>query len=295
MTDILITGGQGQVGIELAALAWPDGVKLHVPARAELDLTDAGSVRGYFAGKSFAAVINPAAYTAVDKAEGEIGEAFAVNALGPALLAEATKAAGTPLIHISTDYVFDGSKNGVYNEEDPINPLGVYGASKEAGEQAVRSGNPRSVILRTAWVVSPHRQNFIKTMLRVGAERPVLRVVNDQHGCPTSAADIAEAVSTIALRLIADSRAPTGTYHFVNAGETTWWGLAQQVFGQAKSLGGPSPTVEPITTEEYPTPAKRPKNSRLSTAKLNADFAIHPRPWQAAVDEIVGKLIAAPA
>jgi dTDP-4-dehydrorhamnose reductase len=275
MTDILITGGQGQVGIELAALAWPEPVRLHVPARAELDLTSAESVRAFFAGRSFAAVINPAAYTTVDKAEREIGEAFAVNALGPALLAEATKATGTPLVHISTDYVFDGSKDGVYVEEDPVNPL----------------GNPRSVILRTAWVVSPHRQNFIKTMLRVGAERPVLRVVDDQHGCPTSAMDIAAAVSTIALRLIADAGAPTGTYHFVNAGETTWWGLAQQVFDKAKSLGGPRPTVEPITTEEYPTPAKRPKNSRLSTAKLTADFAIYPRPWQAAMDEIVGKLI----
>jgi dTDP-4-dehydrorhamnose reductase len=292
MSDILITGGQGQVGIELAALAWPDDITLHVPGRAELDLTSPDSVRAYFAGKSFAAIVNPAAYTAVDKAESEIGAAFAVNALGPALLAEAAKAAGTPIVHISTDYVFDGAKDGLYSESDPVSPLGVYGASKEAGEQAVRSGFARAVILRTAWVVSPHRGNFIKTMLRLGAERPALSVVDDQHGCPTSAADIAEAVSKIALRLIADSAAPTGTYHFVNAGDTTWYGLARLVFGAAETFGGPKPLVKAITTAEYPTPARRPANSRLATAKLSADFGIHPRPWQAATDEIVGKLLA---
>jgi dTDP-4-dehydrorhamnose reductase len=295
MTDILITGGQGQVGIELAALVWPDDVSLHVPTRAELDLTSADSVRAYFAGKSFAAVINPAAYTAVDKAESEIGAAFAVNALGPALLAEAVKAAGTPIVHISTDYVFDGSKDGAYDEDDPVRPLGVYGASKEAGEQAIRSASARSVILRTAWVVSPHRGNFVKTMLRLGAERPVLRVVDDQHGCPTSAADIADAASRVALRLIGDPAAPTGTYHFVNDGGTTWCGLARHVFTAAQALGHPAPTVEGITTAEYPTPARRPANSRLSTARLEVDFGISPRPWQDAMDDIVGKLLAAPA
>jgi dTDP-4-dehydrorhamnose reductase len=292
MTDILITGGQGQVGIELAALAWPPGVTLHVPTRAELDLTSADSVRAYFAGKSFAAIVNPAAYTAVDKAETEIGAAFAVNALGPALLAEAAKATGTPIVHISTDYVFDGAKDGVYSESDPVSPLGVYGASKEAGEQAVRSGFARAVILRTAWVVSPHRGNFIKTMLRVGAQNPKVRVVDDQRGCPTSAADIAQAVSKIALRLIQNPAAPTGTYHFVNAGDTTWCGLARHVFQAAEPFGGPKPVVEAITTAEYPTPARRPANSRLSTAKLSADFGIQPRPWQEAMDEIVGKLLA---
>jgi dTDP-4-dehydrorhamnose reductase len=293
MTDILITGGRGQVGIELSALAWPDGVVLHVPTRAELDLTSPHSVNTYFAGKSFAAIINPAAYTAVDKAESEIGAAFAVNALGPALLAEAAKAVGSPIVHISTDYVFDGAKDGVYDESDPVSPLGVYGASKEAGEQAVRSGFARAVILRTAWVVSAHRGNFIKTMLRLGAERPVLSVVDDQQGCPTSAADIAKAVSEIALRLIRDPGAPTGTYHFVNEGGTTWCGLARHVFQAAERFGGPKPQVKAITTAEYPTPARRPANSRLSTAKLSAEFGICPRPWQDAMDEIVGRLLAA--
>jgi dTDP-4-dehydrorhamnose reductase len=292
MIDILITGGQGQVGIELAAFTWPDGVTLHVPTRAELDLTSPDSVRAYFAGKTFAVIVNPAAYTAVDKAESEIAAAFAVNALGPALLAEAAKASATPIVHISTDYVFDGAKDGVYGESDPVSPLGVYGASKEAGEQAIRSGAPRSVILRTAWVVSPHRGNFVKTMLRVGAQNPKLRVVDDQRGCPTAAADIAQAVAKIALRLIEDPRAPVGTYQFVNAGETTWCGLARHIFAAAGRFGGPQPAVEAITTAEYPTPARRPANSRLSTAKLAADYGIRPRPWQEAIDEIVGKLLA---
>ena len=290
MADILVTGGQGQVGIELAAVRWPDGITAHTPTRAELDLTSADSIRAYFAGKDFAAIVNPAAYTAVDKAESEIGAAFAVNALGPALLAEAAK--GAPIVHISTDYVFDGAKNGAYVETDPVSPLGVYGASKEAGEQAIRSGSSRHVILRTAWVVSPHRGNFVKTMLRLGAERPVLRVVDDQRGCPTAAADIADAVAKITLRLIADSQAPTGTYHFVNAGDTTWCGLARHVFETAGRFGGPTPAGEAITTAEYPTPARRTANSRLSTEKLAVDYGIHPRPWAEAMTEVVGKLLA---
>ncbi|HEX4508278.1 MAG TPA: dTDP-4-dehydrorhamnose reductase [Alphaproteobacteria bacterium] len=289
MADILVTGGQGQVGIELGAVAWPDGVRIYAPTRAELDLSSADSVRAYFAGKSFAAIVNPAAYTAVDKAESEIGAAFAANALGPALLAEAAK--DTPIVHISTDYVFDGAKDGAYVESDPVCPLGVYGASKEAGEQAIRSAAPHHVILRTAWVVSPHRGNFLKTMLRIGAQNPKLRVVDDQHGCPTAAKDIAQAVARIALRLIEDAQAPVGTYHFVNGGDTTWCGLARHVFQTAAKFGGPQPAVEAITTADYPTPARRPANSRLSTEKLAADFGIRARRWQDAVDEIVGKLL----
>jgi dTDP-4-dehydrorhamnose reductase len=292
VTDILITGGQGQVGLELAAVHWPTGVRLHAPSRRELDLTSTASVNAYFAGKTFAAAINAAAYTAVDRAESEAEAAFAVNARGPALLADAMRAAGTPIVHISTDYVFDGAKDGVYLDSDPVNPLGVYGASKEAGERAIRETAARAVILRTAWLVSPHGQNFIKTMLRFGAERPVLRVVDDQRGCPTAAADIAQTVAKIALRLIADRQAPVGTYQFVNAGETTWCGLARHIFAVAGRFGGPQPAVEAITTADYPTPARRPANSRLSTAKLSADYGIRPRPWQEAIDEIVGKLLA---
>lgn len=287
---ILITGGAGQVGLELLRADWPADVVLHAPTRAELDLGDAASVRAVFAATPFAAVINSGAHTAVDKAETEVATAFAANAIGPAVLADATREAGIPLIQVSTDYVFDGSKDGLYVETDPVGPLGVYGASKLAGELAVRSGNPRSVVLRTAWVLSVHRANFLKTMLRLAADRPALRVVEDQIGCPTSARDIAQTLKTITLRMIADIDAPSGVYHFVNAGETSWAGLAREVFALSDAAGGPSATVEGIASSEYPTPARRPSNSRLSTDKLTRDYGIAPRPWQAAVAEIVAEL-----
>ncbi len=287
---ILVTGGAGQVGRELLTADWPEGVILHAPTRAELDLGDAASMRAAFAATPFAAVINSGAHTAVDKAETEVAAAFAANAMGPAVLADATREAGVPLVQVSTDYVFDGSKPGPYVETDPVGPLSVYGASKLAGELAVRSGNPRSVVLRTAWVLSVHRANFLKTMLRLAANRPTVRVVGDQHGCPTSARDIAQAVKTVTLKMIADVDAPTGVYQFVNAGETTWAGLATEIFAFSAAAGGPSATVEAIPASEYPTPARRPTNSRLSTDKLTRDYGIAPRPWRAAVAEIVNTL-----
>jgi dTDP-4-dehydrorhamnose reductase len=287
---ILITGGAGQVGLELQAANWPEGVVLRAPTRAELDLGDAASVRAAFAATPFAAVINSGAHTAVDKAETEVAAAFAANAMGPAVLADITREERIPLIHVSTDYVFDGNKDEPYVESDPIGPLGVYGASKLAGELAVRRGNPRSVVLRTAWVLSVHRANFLKTMLRLAADRPGLRIVGDQHGCPTSARDIAAALKTITLTMIADVDAPTGVYQFVNAGETTWAGLASEIFALSAAAGGPSATVEAIASSDYPTPAKRPANSRLSTEKLTRDYGVAPRPWQAAIAEIVTEL-----
>lgn len=287
---ILITGGAGQVGLELQAADWPQGVVIHAPTRAEMDLGDLASVKAAFARTPFAAVINSGAYTAVDKAESETAAAFAANAMGPAVLADVTREAGVPLVQVSTDYVFDGSKDELYVEDDPVGPLGVYGASKLAGELAVRSGNPRSVVLRTAWVLSIHRSNFLKTMLRLAADRPALRVVDDQYGCPTSARDIAAALKTITLEMIADINAPTGVYHFVNDGETTWAGLAREIFALSAAAGGPSATVEGIPSADYPTPARRPSNSRLSTGKLTRDYAIAPRPWRAAVAEIIAEL-----
>ena len=195
MTSILVTGGQGQLGLELARAAWPGEVVPRFPTRGELDIASADSIARYFDGRQFAAVINTAAYTAVDRAEEENGAAFLVNAMGPALIAETTRRAGIPLIQVSTDYVFDGSKPSPYVETDPVRPLGSYGASKLAGELAVLAGNPRSVVLRAAWVLSVHRSNFLKTMLRVGETNPVVRVVDDQVGCPTSARDIAGALN----------------------------------------------------------------------------------------------------
>lgn len=288
--DILITGGAGQVGLELQSADWPAHVRIHAPDRAELDLSDAEAVASFFASRTYAAVINSGAYTAVDKAEGEAASAFAANAMGPAVLADVTRTAGVPLIQVSTDYVFDGSAEGEYAEDDAVAPLGVYGASKLAGELAVRTGNPRSVVLRTAWVLSRHRANFLKTMLRLAADRPGLRVVDDQHGCPTSARDIAQALKAITLRMIEDEAAPTGVFHFVNAGDTTWAGLAREVFALSKAHGGPSAEVEGITTADYPTPARRPANSRLSTEKIQREYGIIPRPWQTAVSEIVDQM-----
>lgn len=287
---ILVTGGSGQVGTELLNRVWPEGVGIVAPGRAELDLEDADAVFAFVKEGGFAAVVNPAAYTAVDRAESDALTAFKVNALAAAALAQATKEAGIPLVHVSTDYVFDGAKVDAYVEDDPVGPLGVYGASKEAGEQAVRSGNPRHVILRTAWVFSPHGGNFVKTMLRLAADRPQLRVVDDQTGSPTSAADIAATLAAITLRLVADNEAPAGTYHFVNAGSVSWCGFAREIFRQSGLAGGKVPEVEAIGTKDYPTPARRPGNSRLSTGKLERDYGIVPRPWQEALAETLGVL-----
>ena len=284
---ILVTGGRGQIGLELARQAWPADVTIHYPTRDTCDIGSQASLFTYLRSYSFDAIINCAAYTAVDKAEEEREAAFLINGEAPGWLADT----GIPLIHLSTDYVFDGTKDDYYTEDDPVAPLGVYGASKQEGERAVRAGQSRSVILRTAWVISAHRANFLKTMLRVGATNPKLRVVDDQHGCPTSAADIAAALRTIVLRLIEDPAAPTGTYHFVNAGEASWCELAREIFALSAAAGGPSAEVEAITTAEYPTPAKRPANSRLSTSKIAADYGIHPRDWRAAVRDIIDELV----
>jgi len=286
MTAVLLTGGSGQIGSALRRSA-PPGMELVAPDRATLDLADPAALARMVASRPWAAVVNAAAYTAVDRAESDAVAAWQANALAPAALAAATHAAGIPLIHISTDYVFDGAKTAPYVEDDPIAPLGVYGASKEGGEQAVRTGNPRHIILRTAWVVSPDGANFVRTMLRLGAERPELRVVADQHGCPTAASDIAGAI----LAVIAQLGTVWGTYHFVNDGAATWYDLAQAVFDRAAGHGLPQPTVTPITTADYPTPARRPANSRLSTDRIRGTFGIEPRPWRTAIDEIVDQLL----
>ncbi|MCJ2124307.1 dTDP-4-dehydrorhamnose reductase [Methylobacterium sp. J-077] len=290
--DILVLGGGGQVGTELQTLAWPDGVSVHAPSRAELDITDPGAVARTLEARDYRAVINTAAYTAVDKAESDVVEAWRLNALAPAILAAATAAKRIPLVHVSTDYVFAGTKpDGAYAPDDPIDPQSVYGASKAAGELAVRSANPRHAIVRTAWVVSPHRGNFVKTMLRLAGERDALTVVNDQHGCPTSASDLAAALAVIARRLAEDPSAPTGTFHCVNAGATTWHGFAEAIVAGAARRGGRSIPVTGIPTSAYPIPAKRPANSRLSTDSLTAAYGLAPRPWQAALDDILDRLV----
>lgn len=287
---ILVTGGRGQLGSCLSDIVWPRPVDLHLPTRDELDLSDPQSITSLFADNRYDVVINAGAYTAVDRAESDVVAAFEVNALGPAALAAVTRASNTPLIQVSTDYVFGGNLQRPYNEDDATGPIGVYGASKLAGELAVRSGNPRSVVLRTAWVLSPYGSNFLKTMLRLAVDRRLVRVVGDQVGCPTSARDIGGALVTIACRMMDDPGAPVGTYHFCNEGQASWAELARHIFGLSGAMGGPSAEVEDIATAEYPTPARRPYNSILSTARLEADYGVRPRPWREAVASIMNEM-----
>lgn len=287
---LLVTGGTGQVGTGIERIN-RGRFEIVAPGRAELDLADPKSVEAFVNSRNWAAIISSGAYTAVDKAESDEAAAFAINAEAPAVLAKSAAARAIPILHISTDYVFDGSKKGPYVEEDRVAPLGIYGASKEAGERAVRDAGGRHIILRTAWVVSPWGNNFVKTMLRLGSEREKLGVVADQIGCPTSAQDIAETIIKLAERLIADPASPIGTYHFVNGGEANWHQLASHVFTRAAESGRKIPQIDAIATSDYPTPAKRPANSRLSTERIQRDFEIAPRQWRAAVDDILAELL----
>ena len=280
-----MTGGSGQVGGALAALARARGVDVWAPGRGECDLASEASLVAAVARGAWSMVVNCAAYTAVDRAESEPELAGAINAMAPAILARETARRGIPIVHVSTDYVFDGSKDAPYVESDPVRPLGVYGETKEAGEAAVRAANPAHAIVRTAWVASAGGANFLNTMLRLGAERPELRVVDDQIGCPSNAVDIASALFTVASELGSRS----GTWHFVNAGEASWHDFAAHIFLRAGERGLRVPNLAPITTAEYPTPARRPANSRLDTAKITADFGIAPRPWKDAIDDILAE------
>lgn len=289
---ILLTGGTGQVGRALRESP-PQGFELVAPPRTELDLADPDALERWVAARPWAAIVNAGAWTAVDAAESSAPEAWAANARGPAALAKASAAGGIPLVHLSTDYVFDGGSDRPYREDDPVGPVSVYGASKAAGELAVAALNPRHVILRTAWVFSPWGTNFVRTMLRLGETRETLSVVDDQQGCPTSALDIAAAVGAVCRRLAAPRPAPSGVFHFVNGGETTWFGLASRVFDRAATAGRKVPVLTPIASSEWPTPVRRPANSRLDTARLTGTFGLAPRPWTEAADEVVDRLVRA--
>ena len=288
---ILVFGRAGQVATELRRAAWPQGFAVECLGRPEVDIMRAGDVRRAVSGAGVAVGVNAAAYTAVDQAESDWEAAFAVNRDGPAYLAEAVASANVPLIHISTDYVFDGEKEGAYVEDDPVNPLSVYGASKEAGERKVRESLAAHVILRTAWVYSPHGHNFVKTMLRLGRERDELGVVDDQRGCPTAAADIARAIVGIATQIAAGKTDGFGTFHFCGAGATTWYGFARAIFELAAARCAKTPRVKPVTTADYPTPAARPKNSVLDCSRIRRVYGMEPRPWRDCLIECIDELL----
>jgi dTDP-4-dehydrorhamnose reductase len=286
---VLLTGGSGQVGTALQRL--PSTYEIAAPSRHELDLSDPEQIADLVKSRPWDLVISSGAYTAVDKAQTDAVAAWRINALGPAALATETARADIPIIHLSTDYVFDGTKLSPYVEDDPVGPVSVYGASKEGGEQAVRTLNPQHVILRTAWVVSATGSNFVKTMLRLGETRDELSVVDDQLGCPTSAADIATALWTIADHILGAGPERFGTYHLVNSGEATWRQLADHVFSRAAQAGRKVPIVSGIPSSQYPTPVQRPMNSRLDTAKLTRAFGVTPRPWLQAIDQVMDDLL----
>ncbi len=285
---LLVTGFKGQVGHclmqQAQALPW---LVLGVD-RDELDITQKADVHKLVAEFAPDVIINAAAHTAVDKAEVEIEASYAINRDGPAYLAEAAHSVGAVMLHISTDYVFAGNKDGLYVETDAVDPQGVYGASKLAGEVAVAEHCSRHLILRTAWVCGEHGNNFVKTMLRLGAQRDSLGVVADQFGGPTYAGDIAAALLTMAEQALQPDFSAWGVYHFAGEPHVSWYGFSASIFNAAVAQGllACSPQVNSIATRDYPTPAQRPANSRLDCSRINTIFGIMPSNWQSALSEL---------
>jgi dTDP-4-dehydrorhamnose reductase len=292
MIRLLVTGRNGQVAASLAerAAGFPE-IEVIALGRPDLDLERPESVEPAIRAVAPDIVVNAAAYTAVDKAESEPERAFAANRDGAAAVAQAAARRDVPLVQLSTDYVYPGTKPTPYVEGDATGPLGVYGRSKLEGEAAVQAQHPAAVILRTAWVYSPFGGNFVKTMLRIGRERDVVRVVDDQFGSPTSAIDIADAILTMAPGL-ARAGGPGGIYHCCGEGSTTWCGLARHIFAESGRRGGPAPLVEAIGTADYPTPARRPANSQLDMTAFRERFGFTLRPWREATVETVARLLA---
>jgi dTDP-4-dehydrorhamnose reductase len=291
---LAVTGKSGQVVTSLVERSAGTGIEVIPLGRPEFDLGQTDTIKTAFLALRPDAIVSAAAYTAVDKAESEKEAAFAINGTAPGLIGEAGAEMGIPVVHLSTDYVFDGSKTSPYVETDPTGPLGAYGQSKLAGELTLAAGTANHAILRTAWVYSPFGNNFLKTMLRLAGERAVLRVVADQQGTPTSALDIADAVLKIASALVQRPRDDTlrGIFHMVATGQTNWAQFAQEIMENSRRLGGPVAQVEPITAAQYPTPAPRPANSQLATEKLADAYGIRLPAWQPATAETVKRLLA---
>jgi len=294
---LLVTGSNGQVGFELRRSLAPLGRVIAVDRR-QCDLTRPEILRQLVRELRPDVIVNPAAYTLVDKAETDADTAFAVNGAAPGVLAEEARALGSLLVHYSTDYVFDGRKTGAYVETDAVNPQSVYGKSKLAGEQAVASTGAAALILRTCWVAGAHGGNFAKTMLRLARERDSLRVIADQFGAPTTAALIADVTAQIVARHWLHGRPeafPGGVYHLAAGGETTWHGYATRVLARAAGRGvelkADPARIEPIPATAYPLPAPRPANSRLDTRKLRDTFDIHLPDWQQGVDLLLDQIL----
>jgi len=287
---LILVFGNGQLGQDLVRTSAARQVPLVALARAQADISDPAAVRAAIAHHRPALVVNAAAYTKVDLAESEAQTAFRVNADGAGIVCAACT--GIPFIHISTDYVFDGTKSGPYLEDDPVAPLNVYGQSKAAGERAVREANPHHVIIRSSWIFSEFGHNFLKTMLRLAATRDELRVVADQHGSPTSTRDLSAALLTIAPRLIAGEDV-WGTYHFTATGATTFHGFASRIVAAQAPLTGRTPRVTAITTAEFPSPARRPANSQLDCGRFERVFGFRGRPWTEETDAITLALVTA--
>jgi dTDP-4-dehydrorhamnose reductase len=294
MTGIMLVGANGQLGWEVARRASEDAIQYHALDVEEVDVTQRNAVFGAVERFAPAVVVNAAAYTAVDQAESDAGAAYAVNRDGPGYLAEACAAAHVPLIHVSTDYVFDGESQTPYRETDRTGPLGVYGASKLAGEEAVRQSCPNHVILRTSWLYGVHGRNFVKTMLRLARERERVQVVDDQHACPTSAGDLARVILTLAGRLQSGDWPDDGfgTFHYAGQGATTWCGFAREIFDAAAPILGHQPEIEAIRMIDYPAAARRPRHSALDCSRIARIHGLTPCPWRPAVGETVRAVLA---
>ena len=287
---VLVIGREGQLARELARARWPDGWSPTFAGRPELDLRFPDKAAAEVTASAADLVVNAAAYTNVDQAESEPDIARLVNAAGPGAIAAACGKIGATLVSISTDYIFDGTKAGPYLEEDPVNPIGAYGRSKAEGEALIRAAWAEHLILRTSWVFSPFGTNFVKTMLRLGSERPQLRIVADQRGCPTGARDLAGAVIG-ACTAVKSAKAGFGTYHVANSGATTWYDMTRAIFDTLAARGKQVPEIVPITTAEYPTKAARPANSVLDCGRMQSTFGIALPPWQEALEECVDELL----
>ncbi|MBQ0822078.1 dTDP-4-dehydrorhamnose reductase [Microvirga terrae] len=290
---IIIVGKEGQVARALAERARAHGAQAVLVGRPKLDLADPSGIEDALIETGGDLIVNAAAYTAVDQAETDPELAEAINGIGAGVVAGAATAMNVPVIHLSTDYVFDGTADRPYREDDPVSPLGAYGTSKLLGEEAVAAEAEDHVILRTAWVYSPFGKNFVKTMLRLAADREELGVVGDQHGSPTSALDIADGIFAISRNLLErrEDRTLRGLFHMTGTGFASWAEFATEIFALSARLGGPSAKVRPIATADYPTPAKRPANSRLDCSKLKDVHGVVLPLWRSSLEPCVKRLI----